>query len=105
MTATPSRKPSLALCCDPRSCVSVQTPRGDIERAANFVAWFDSLPAGLKEAIPFLTFIAIVGTVGSRVVVCGRDGAMCGGSDADWFAPGNGLGVQLQNLILSVLPS
>ena len=28
----------------------------------------DSLPDGLKEAIPFLTFVAIVGTVGTRLV-------------------------------------
>ena len=55
------RKNPGVLACNPKTLI--ETDRGAIERAANFVEGFDSLPSGLKEAIPFLTFVAIVGTV------------------------------------------
>ena len=43
-----------------------------------------------------------MGTVGTRVVVCGSEGAQCG-SAADWDLKG-GLGVQLKDFVLANLP-
>lgn len=92
------RKNPGVLACNPTALAA--TPRADIERAANFVAWVDGLDPNLKQSIPFLWFLALVGTVGARLVTC--SGGACG-SAAEWDLKG-GLGVQLQQAILSNLP-
>ena len=73
----------------------LQTSAADIENAANFVAWFDTLPPTLKQGIPFFTFLAIAGTITGRVIACG--GGACG-TAAEWDLKG-GLGVQLINFL------
>ena len=92
------RKNPGVLACNPTALAA--TSRGDIERAANVVAWVDGLDPNLKQSIPFLWFLLLVGTVGGRVVTC-SSGAC--GSAADWDLKG-GLGVQLTNFITSNLP-
>ena len=92
------RKNPGVLACNPESLA--QTPKDQIERAANFVAWFDGLDPNLKQSIPFLTFLGLVGTISGRVIACG--GGACG-TAADWDLKG-GLGVQLRDFILANLP-
>ena len=95
------RKNPGVLACNPKTLA--QTSRGSIERAANFVDGFDSLPDGVKESLPFLTFVAIVGTVGTRLVQCGSEGATCAANNAEYFK--GGLGPQLVDFVTSSLPS
>merc|ERR1712066_436252 len=73
------RKNPGVLACNPKTLA--QTPAAEIEKAANFVVWFDALPPTLKEGIPFFTFLSIVGIIGARVIACG--GGVCG-SAAEW---------------------
>ena len=69
----------------------------DIERAANFVYAIDTLPPNIKSGIPFLTLLAIVGAVGTRLVQCG--GGACGD---EWDLQG-GLGPQLVRALSSLI--
>ena len=73
----------------------------DIEKAANTVAWIDNLPPDVKAGIPFVTWLAIVGSVGARLVSC--SGGACG-SAAEWDLKG-GFGPQLKNFVLDALAS
>ena len=57
----------------------------------------------MKESLPFLTFVAIVGTVGTRLVQCGSEGATCAANNAEYFK--GGLGPQLVDFVTSSLPS
>jgi len=95
--ATIIRKNPGVLACNPRSLGS--TPMKDIEGAANLVSSVDNLPPNIKSGIPFLTFLAIVGTIGSRLIVCG--GGSCG-STSDWDLQG-GLGPQLVRALSSLV--
>lgn len=85
------------LACDPQSLL--RTSKADIRNAANSVAAFDSLPATLKQALPFLTWLLIVGSVGTRLVQCGGAETACG---ADWDLQG-GLGPQAVRWVQSVI--
>ena len=87
------------LACDPATLRT--TPKADIEKAAASVAWFDGLSPDLKAAIPILTWFAIVGTIGARLVTCG--GGTCGSAE-EWDLQG-GLGPQLLRAIGSALGS
>ena len=89
-----SKNPGV-LACNPVSLE--QTPMADIERAANFVYAIDTLPPNIKSGIPFLTLLAIVGTVGTRLVQCG--GGACGD---EWDLQG-GLGPQLVRALSSLI--
>ena len=85
------------LACDPVTLA--KTSPAEIEKAANSVAWFDSLPEDVKAGIPILTWFALVGTIGGRVIACGKD--TCG---AEWDLQG-GLGPQLLRAIDAALQS
>ena len=85
------------LACNPTSLA--QTPPADIEKTAAQVAWFDGLNPNVKAAIPFLTWFAIVGGIGGRVVSC--SGGACG-SASDWDLQG-GFGPQAVNALKAAL--
>jgi hypothetical protein len=87
------------LACDPLelSCCSP----ADIERTAGAVSWVDSWDPNVKAGIPFLTWLALVGTIGGRVIVC--SGGQCGSAE-EWDLKG-GLGVQLKQQVLEWLGS
>ena len=85
------RKNPGVLACNPASLAL--TSKSDIEGAANLVATIDTLPPNIKSGIPFLTLLAIVGTVGTRLVQCGSAEGVCG-SAAEWDLQG-GLGPSL----------
>lgn len=85
------RKNPGVLTCNPKSLA--ETSPEEIVKAANFVVWFDALPTGVKDAIPFLTALGLAGIVGGRIIACG--GGQCA---ADWDLKG-GLGVQLLNAV------
>lgn len=89
------RKNPGVLACNPTSLA--RTPRADIERAANFVAFFDGLDPNAKAAIPFITWFALVGLIGARVLAC--SGGACA---ADWDLKG-GLGPQLVEFLAQSL--
>ena len=91
------RKNPGVLACNARSLA--ETSKEEIEKAANFVVAFDSLPAGVKAAIPILTFFALVGVVGGRIATC--SGGACG-TAAEWDLKG-GLGVQFVNFVQGLL--
>lgn len=82
------------LACSPSSLA--KTPTRDIENAANLVYTIDTLPPNVKSGIPFLTLLALVGTVGTRLVQCGS-----GTCAADWDLQG-GLGPQLVRFLSSL---
>ena len=84
------------LACDPTALA--RTSRQDIENAANLVSSIDNMPENIKSGIPFLTSLAIVGTIGTRLVQC--SGASCG-SAVDWDLQG-GFGPQLVRLVTSL---
>ena len=88
------------LACDPKTLA--QTSAADIERAADSVAWVDSLPPDVKAGIPFLTWFLIVGSIGSRVISC--SGSAACGSAAEWDLQG-GLGPQLVRLVQGAVGS
>ena len=85
------------LACDPVTLA--KTSPADIEGAANSVAWFDSLPEDLRAGIPILTWFALVGTIGGRVIACGSK--VCGSAD-EWDLQG-GLGPQLLRFVDAAL--
>ena len=85
------------LACDPDSLA--KTPPNEIESAARNVAWFDGLSPDVKAGIPFLTWFALVGTVGARVVSC--SGGSCGSVD-EWDLKG-GLAVQLKDAVIAAI--
>lgn len=85
------------LACNPSSLRT--TPKKDIENAANLVDSIENLPPNLKSGIPFLTTLAIFGSVGSRLVTCGKEAAACG---ADWDLQG-GLGPQAVRWLSSLV--
>ena len=86
------------LSCDPKALSELTA--AEIESTAARVAWFDELDPNVKAGIPFLTWFAIVGAIGGRVVSCG--GGACG-SAAEWDLKG-GFGPQLVEAIQGLLP-
>lgn len=84
------------LACNPATLIT--TSKNDIVNAANLVDSIENLPPNIKSGIPFLTTLAIFGSVGSRLITCGQAGATCG---ADWDLQG-GLGPQAVNWISSL---
>lgn len=89
------RKNPGVLACDPKTLAD--TDPKEIEKAANFVVWFDGLDGDLKASIPFLTFAGLITAIGGRIVAC--SGAMCGTAD-EWDLKG-GLGVQALEAVKS----
>jgi hypothetical protein len=75
------------LACNPASLA--RASKQDIINAANLVNSIDTMPPNIKSGIPFLTLLAIVGAVGTRLVQCGG-GGVCG-TAAEWDLQG-GLG-------------
>ena len=86
------------LACNPKSLA--QTPKADIVRAANLVDAVENIPPNIKSGIPFLTLLAIVGTVGTRLVQCGG-GGVCGTAD-EWDLQG-GLGPSLVRTVTELM--
>ena len=91
-----SKNPGV-LACDPTSLA--KTPRRDIEAAANLVYAIDNAPTNVRVGVPFLTFFAILGGVGTRVVQCGGGHGTCGDG---WDLKG-GLGPQLVEFLSGLL--
>lgn len=89
------RKNPGVLACNPKTLA--ETAPKEIEKAANFVVWFDGLDGDVKASIPFLTFAGLIAAIGGRVVAC--SGGLCGTAD-EWDLKG-GLGVQLLEALKS----
>lgn len=90
------RKHPGVLACNPKSLA--ETSPEEIQKTADFVVWFDALPQGVKEGVPFVSFFVIAGAIAFRVAAC-SDGS-CAANQ--WDLKG-GLGVQLVDFVRSAL--